>query len=60
MVVHLHYITEQEVKEGYIDLMFEKYGRTQWGLINILTELSQKFTLDKRIEIETFAGNLIA
>ena len=59
-LIHRHYITEQEVKEGYIDLMFEKYGRTRWGIINILTELSQKFTLDKRIEIETFAGNLVA
>ena len=41
------------------DLMSAKYDHSQWGLINALTEVAQDFTLDKRIEIENYAGNLL-
>lgn len=51
-------IPEDSAKK-VIDLMQHKYGGSQWGLINSLTEVAQDFTLDKRIGIETHAGNLL-
>ena len=42
-----------------VTLMNAKYDHSQWGLINALTEVAQDFTLDKRIEIENYAGNLL-
>lgn len=42
-----------------IDCMNTKYSRTQWGLINGITEVAQKFTLERRIELETIAGNML-
>lgn len=41
------------------ELMSTKYGDTQWSLINSLTEVSQQFTLEKRLTVERFAGNLL-
>ena len=42
-----------------IDLMQTRYGDTRWGYINSLTEVAQDFTLEKRLEIEKIAGNLL-
>lgn len=42
-----------------IDLMTNKYERTQWGLINGITEVAQRYTLERRIELETIAGNML-
>ena len=41
-------------------LMASKYEPTQWGLINGITEVAQKFTLERRLELETIAGNMLA
>ena len=41
-------------------LMANKYEPTQWGLINGITEVAQKFTLERRLELETIAGNMLA
>lgn len=41
-----------------IDFMKEKYSNTKWGYINALTEVAQDFTLERRLEIESIAGNL--
>lgn len=42
-----------------IDCMNTKYRPTQWGLINGITEVAQKFTLERRIELETIAGSML-
>ena len=42
-----------------IDLMKIKYTNTRWGMINGITEVAQKYTLEKRIELETIAGNML-
>jgi len=34
------------------------YAPTMWGFINGITELAQDFTLDTRIDMENWAGNL--
>ena len=42
-----------------IDLMRVKYTNTRWGMINGITEVAQKYTLERRIELETIAGNML-
>ena len=37
----------------------ETYPRNRWGLINSLTEVAQDYTLEKRLEIERYAGELL-
>ena len=42
-----------------IECMITKYDRNQWGLINGITEVAQEFTLERRIELEEIAGNML-
>lgn len=42
-----------------IDMMKTKYTPTRWGLINSLTEIAQEFTLERRVEIEKIAGDML-
>ena len=35
------------------------YGFSNWGIINAVTEVAQEFTLEKRIELERSAANLL-
>lgn len=42
-----------------INLMQTKYGDSRWGYINSLTEVAQDYTLEKRLDIEKFAGDLL-
>ena len=42
-----------------IESMNVKYDKNRWGLINGITEVAQKFTLERRIELETIAGNML-
>lgn len=42
-----------------INMMQEKYSPTKWGLINSLTEVAQDFTLERRIELEKIAGDML-
>lgn len=42
-----------------IDFMTNKYSETRWGLINALTEVAQDFTLERRIDLEKVAGELL-
>ena len=42
-----------------IDLMQTKYEDNRWGLINGITEVAQDFTLERRLELERIAGNLL-
>lgn len=45
--------------EKVIDTMYNSYSVTPWGFINSLTEVAQDFTLERRIELEEFAGRLL-
>jgi hypothetical protein len=38
----------------------ERYGPTRWGFINAITEIAQQFTLERRLQIENYAGSLLA
>lgn len=42
-----------------IEYMHTKYDSTLWGMINGITEVAQKYTLERRIELETIAGNML-
>lgn len=42
-----------------IDMMQEKYTPTLWGLVNSLTEVAQDFTLERRVELEKIAGDML-
>ena len=42
-----------------ITLMRDKYEDTRWGLINGITEVAQDFTLERRLELERIAGNML-
>lgn len=42
-----------------IDLMNTKYETSKWGLINSITEVAQDFTLERRLELERIAGNML-
>ena len=49
----------QEGAEKVINLMQYKYDSSKWGLINGITEVAQDYTLERRLELETIAGNLL-
>lgn len=49
----------KEACEEVVFLMDNSYKRNRWGLINGITEVAQKYTLDRRIELETIAGNML-
>ena len=51
-------ISEKSAK-GIIALMQDKYGDSRWGLINAITEASQAYNLDKRLELEKAAGRML-
>jgi len=42
-----------------IQLMQDHYSETRWGYINAITEIAQRFSLERRIELEKFAGGLL-
>lgn len=42
-----------------INMMQEKYSPTLWGLINSITEVAQDFTLERRVELEKIAGDML-
>lgn len=42
-----------------IELMDAHYENNKWGYLNAITEVAQDFTLERRIEIERQAGNLL-
>lgn len=49
----------EESSRKVIELMNTKYEDTRWGLINSITEVAQDFTLERRLELERIAGNLL-
>lgn len=42
-----------------ITFMKDKYSCTKWGLINSITEVAQDFTLERRVELEKIAGDML-
>lgn len=51
-------LSDDDVSEVF-DMIEIKYGYTKWGMINSITEVAQKFDLERRIELETMAGNML-
>lgn len=60
-LAHIRGVTKlsNEGAKKVIDLMQNKYDDTKWGYINSLTEVAQDYTLERRLEIERIAGNLL-
>lgn len=42
-----------------LNLVDKNYQRNRWGLINGITEVAQKFTLERRLELEAIAGSML-
>lgn len=42
-----------------IDLSNNKYGFSDWGIVNSITEVAQDYTLERRIELEKIAGSML-
>lgn len=54
-------IPEESAKRVMNIVKSEVYGApTRWTLINALTQEAQNFTLEKRLEVENFAGKLLS
>lgn len=51
-------LTEDGAKK-VVNLVREKYGPSDWGVVNALTEVAQNYTLERRIELEKIAGSLL-
>lgn len=51
-------LSDDDIEEVY-NLTISNYEPTMWGVINGITEIAQKFTLERRLELETVAGNLL-
>ena len=49
----------EESATKVLNLMQAKYDTTRWGFINGITEVAQDFTLEKRLDLERIAGNLL-
>ena len=49
----------EENANKVIYLMKDRYDMSRWGLINGITEVAQDFTLERRLELERMAGNLL-
>lgn len=49
----------EDAANRVLSIREEKYDNTQWGLINAITEVAQDFTLERRLEIERAAGNML-
>lgn len=54
-----HLDASEDMQKKVVDLMTEKYTKTRWGLINSLTEVAQQYTLERRLDIEKYAGDLL-
>ena len=51
-------LSEKSV-EKLNDLVTTTYERTHWGFMNGITELAQNFSLETRMEMEGFAGDVL-
>ena len=42
-----------------VELSNNRYGFSDWGIINSITEVAQDYTLERRIELEKIAGSML-
>ena len=49
----------EEHSEKVVNIMQKSYEPNRWGMINAITEVAQEFSLERRIELERIAGNLL-
>lgn len=49
----------EEGVQKVIQFMTDKYGFSKWGFVNSLTEVAQDYTLERRLEIEKIAGDVL-
>ena len=52
-------LTDDAIDE-IICLADTSYDRSRWGIINGLTEVAQKYTLERRLQLEQIAGEILA
>ena len=48
-----------EVVDEIMMLADTSYDRSRWGVINGITEVAQKFTLERRLQLEQIAGEML-
>ena len=53
-------VIDRKTAENVINLALTRYGTSQWGLINAITEQAQEYSLDERIRLEQAAGALLS
>lgn len=51
-------VSEDSAKK-IIELVQNKYKNNTWGYVNAITEVAQDFSLERRLELEQIAGNLL-
>ena len=49
----------EKAQEKIKSLMAFKYGESKWGLINAITEVAQDYEIERRIELENYAGRFL-
>lgn len=58
-IVNISTLPKETVEEKVIPLIIDVYGNTSWGVVNAVTQVAQDYTLERRLELETNAGNLL-
>lgn len=48
-----------EVIEDVIYLVDSSYDRSRWGIINGITEIAQNYSLERRLQLEAIAGEML-
>lgn len=49
-----------DVLDEIVMLTDTSYDRSRWGVINGLTEVAQKYTLERRLQLEQIAGEMLS
>lgn len=51
--------TKEDASKVIEMIQTKKYDNSKWGLINAITEVAQDSTLEKRLELERYAGRIL-
>lgn len=57
-IKHLTSFTDEDIEEIMV-LADTRYDRSRWGVINGMTQVAQKYTLEKRLALEQIAGEML-
>lgn len=49
----------EDVVEEVIHLVDSSYDRSRWGIINGITEIAQNYSLERRLQLEAIAGEML-